>query len=145
METHNKQGKLTKYGLSCGYFEREKTGNKDFNSSILFAATKIIFKYIKTNKMKFIILNQNCAAYQQGVACKSHKDATFLDCKTPSHFIFDKRYWCYATKFNTIDEAIERIKSEGKIKKYRVVSFENPTKIFAENGIKKEFSQLLTF
>lgn len=29
METHNKQGKLTKYGLSCGYFEREKTGNKE--------------------------------------------------------------------------------------------------------------------
>jgi hypothetical protein len=68
-----------------------------------------------------------------------------LDCKNPSHFILNKRYWRYATKFDTIDEAIERIKSEGKITKYRVVSFEKPTHIFAENGVKKEFSQLLTF
>ena len=29
MNTHSKNGKLTAYGLSCGYFERKVNGNKE--------------------------------------------------------------------------------------------------------------------
>lgn len=86
---------------------------------------------------KYIVLNSNGAAFQAGVMTKTGQN--------PDMFIGSLSKFKWATKFNSVDEAIAKIESTGKMKKYRVVAAENPTQIFAENGIKKEFSQLLPF